>query len=281
MLCAYNVYVDDSGTPSLKDDTSYYVISGVIMHIQDLHILGKKFAEFKKKYFVSNYKKDEIHVHEIYHGRNNFSELTLGEKYKILSALYNIINTMPFTAITVGIHKQGMEDQYPQWDIFNAAWTFMIERYDMFLSDYSDPLGNLVIDESENFIQGTTVNILKDIFENGTNYKKINNINQEFSFFPSHNINGLQLADCISYCTLKALNTCDKFRSYWDITKSKLRNRNGNIRNNPISITELTTYKTTNDKLTKENVELRDTIRNLTEKIMLLTPIKDEKVGII
>ncbi len=42
------MYVDDSGTPSLKDDTSYYVISGVIMHIQDLHILGEKFAEFKK-----------------------------------------------------------------------------------------------------------------------------------------------------------------------------------------------------------------------------------------
>jgi hypothetical protein len=37
----YNVYVDDSGTPSLKDNTIYYVISGVILHIYDLHILGK------------------------------------------------------------------------------------------------------------------------------------------------------------------------------------------------------------------------------------------------
>ncbi len=46
------MYVDDSGTPSLKDDTSYYVISGVIMHIQDLHITGEKFANFNQQWFV-------------------------------------------------------------------------------------------------------------------------------------------------------------------------------------------------------------------------------------
>jgi hypothetical protein len=55
---------------------------------------------------VSKYKKDEIYVHEIYHSRNNFKELSIGDKYKILTALYDMINTIPFVAITVGIHNR-------------------------------------------------------------------------------------------------------------------------------------------------------------------------------
>jgi hypothetical protein len=32
----YLMYVDDSGTPSIKDEVRYYVISGVIVNSSDL-----------------------------------------------------------------------------------------------------------------------------------------------------------------------------------------------------------------------------------------------------
>lgn len=56
---------------------------------------------------------------------------------------------------------------------------------------------------------------------------------------------------------------------------------NGYIRNNQNSLTELTKYKTENEALIQENIQLRENVKDLTEKIMMLTSPKDEKVGIV
>lgn len=102
------MYVDDSGTPRL-DDTPFYVIAGVIININDLFTIEKELELFRKKYFHSKYKKEEIHVHEIYHSRDKFSELTLPDKYNILNGLYSTVSSLPFTIIAVGIQKEAMK----------------------------------------------------------------------------------------------------------------------------------------------------------------------------
>jgi hypothetical protein len=38
------MYVDDSGSPSPKDNSSYYVISGVIVHESDINQMERKVA---------------------------------------------------------------------------------------------------------------------------------------------------------------------------------------------------------------------------------------------
>jgi len=45
------MYVDDSGTSSLNDDTSLYVISGIIVKDDYLHWLEIELEHFKKRYF--------------------------------------------------------------------------------------------------------------------------------------------------------------------------------------------------------------------------------------
>ena len=123
-----------------------------------------------------------------------------------------------------------MNNQFPDWDIFNAAWTFLVERFDHFLSEKGvNEYGSMIIDESENFMESTTITVLKRLFLHKTKYCGFKRVNEGFSIFPSYSHYGLQLADISSYCPLKALNVCDKFRPYWQIIKGKIRNKNGNI----------------------------------------------------
>ena len=50
------MYVDDSGTPRL-DDTPFYVITGVIININDLFTIEKKLELFQKNISILNIKR--------------------------------------------------------------------------------------------------------------------------------------------------------------------------------------------------------------------------------
>ena len=113
------MYVDDSGTPNIQDDVRYYVISGVIVYGSELYLIEKSIEDYKNEYFTDAYKDEEIHTHEIYHSRGNFTKLTLGTKYRLLTNLYEMINELPVTVITVAIDKFLMNEYLPDWNIFN------------------------------------------------------------------------------------------------------------------------------------------------------------------
>jgi hypothetical protein len=57
--------------------------------------------------------------------------------------------------------------------------------------------------------------------------------------------------------------------------------RMGYFLNNPDKLKELNWYKSENERLKKENAELKDNVTDLTKKFMAMTPTKDEKVGIV
>jgi hypothetical protein len=86
----------------------------------------------------------------IYMSQHRFSELTLSRKYKILDNLYSLINTLPVTIISVGISKVRLIQTHPDWDVFNAAWTFLTERFDKYLSDHGNSAnkGIIIVDKS-------------------------------------------------------------------------------------------------------------------------------------
>ena len=147
----YLIYVDDSGTPGIEDETQYYVISGVLINTCNLYYIEIELENFRKKYFVSDYKNEEIHIHGIYKGKGKFERLFKKQKYNILNGLYCTLEHLPFVAISVGIHKEKMNKLYPHWNIFTTEWTFLVERFDMFLcGEGLDQLGMIIIDESDN-----------------------------------------------------------------------------------------------------------------------------------
>jgi hypothetical protein len=218
------MYVDDSGTPSLKDVVEYYVISGVITRDSDLFCIQKKLEEYRKKYFVGRYSYEEIHVHDIYHSRGNFEMLSRPEKYNLLNHLYQLIHELPITIISVGINKLRIQHVYPEWNIFTAAWTFLTERFDSFISDARpEEMGEIVVDTSSNMDETKVRKIVRGLIEHGSYYQNIKNIHDEPSFFPSEMIHGIQIADAASYCTLKYLKGCRKFNNYWNLIMDKMR----------------------------------------------------------
>jgi Protein of unknown function (DUF3800) len=121
------MYVDDSGSPNAKDNTDYYVISGLIIHETDIRQVEIRTQEYKCKYF-QEYADTEIHVHDILKSQHEFSVLTLERKYELLDSLYMFIDILPINVISVGIDKINLIRYYPHWNTFNAAWTFLTEK---------------------------------------------------------------------------------------------------------------------------------------------------------
>jgi hypothetical protein len=134
-----------------------------------------------------------------------------------------MISGLPIALISVGIDKHFLNDYLPRWNIFNTAWTFLIERFDMHCEMKGSDKGIIIIDKRTNMDEKKIKQTINGILKHGTNFKNINRIKKEPSFFPSKSQHGIQIADAVSYCTLKNLNRCEKFMSYWKTVTNKMR----------------------------------------------------------
>jgi Protein of unknown function (DUF3800) len=171
------MYVDDSGSPSTKDNTDYYVISGVIIHETQIYPVEIATQSYKKKFVEFN--EAEIHVHDIYKGQNEFSGVTLPRKYEILGHLYKMIDNLPISVISVGIDKAELVSKYPHWDIFKAAWTFLTERFDNYIIENDSRInkGIIIVDKSSKIPESDISKILNHLRMFGSLYQpNIDNI---------------------------------------------------------------------------------------------------------
>lgn len=229
------MYVDDSGTPYQNDITTHYVIAGVIVHECELTNMEKQVQQYKIQYFTGeDYQNEEIHLHEIYKSRGEFVRLSKVKKYRLLDNLYlGVIEDLPITIIAVGIDKIRFRHSHPSWSISKAAWTFLTERFDTFVSENSsrqNEKGLMRIDQTSNICKKETLEIVNHLRKHGSYFREIINVAEEPLFLDSKYSEGLQLADAISYCTLRHLNGYEKFDNYWKIVYSKLRrNSEGTI----------------------------------------------------
>lgn len=224
------MYVDDSGSPSMRDNSDYYVVSGAIIHELDIRQVEIRTQQYKKKHF-REYAKEEIHVHDIYKSQRGFSGLTINRKYELLDTLYEFVETLPITIISVGIDKPDLLRERPQWHIFNAAWTFLIERFDRYIIDSRGrDRGIIIVDKSSKIPENEISRIVNLLRRNGSYFQpEIENIVEEPIFVESRLREGIQIADSCAYCTLKHLTAYDKFKPYWKIIEGKLRRGpNGN-----------------------------------------------------
>lgn len=227
----YFMFVDDSGNPHFTDKSQYYVISGIIIDEQSVDYVKEQLLEYKNIRFKNDYKDEEIHVHDIYKSYGNFKSLGLEEKYSLLTDLYNLIEKLPVTAISVGIDKNAFKLKHPTWNLFNAAWTFLIERFDNYINDngYGLSKGLLRIDGSSRISQDETLRIVNQLRKHGSNFQKIKHILEEPLFVDSSLHEGIQLADASAYCTLRYLHGYQKFEPYWKIIHKKLRKNSQGI----------------------------------------------------
>jgi Protein of unknown function (DUF3800) len=218
------MYVDDSGSPNPRDNSDYYVILGVIVHETDLRKLELDTIAFKKN-SLREYRQCEIHVHDIYKSQKCFCDLVLDRKYEILNDLYDFINGLPITLIAVGIDKLEFIKKYDKNDIFRAAWTFLVERFEMHIDDMGKNTneGLIIVDTSSKIPENDICKIVYRLRKFGSYWKNINHLVEEPIFIKSDFREAIQIADACAYCTLKHLTGYDKFKPFWPTVEGKLR----------------------------------------------------------
>lgn len=232
VLKLYIMYIDESGVEEIKDQTKYFVTSGVIFHESGLAEMKKKITDFKESVFVDDLKDLEIHVHDIYKGKNDFYGLKLERRMKILDELYASISNIRFSITSVAIDKPNLlNSKWSDYDVLEKGYTFLIERFDNFLRRTNNK-GIVRIDKTSNKSIALNkkdckiLDIVNHIRKHGTNLQSIKNIAEEPFFIESHLRKGLQIADAIVYCTNSYLNTNEDFKKYWDMLEHKIHTSN-------------------------------------------------------
>jgi hypothetical protein len=226
------MYVDDSGNPNYTGGR-YYVLSGIIIYESHLRDTERKVKEYKQNNFVGKYIDDEVHVYSIANKKGNFSDIDNRTRTTLLNNLYGIIIDMPITIISVGVDKIGLENTYSNWDIFEAAWIFIAERFDKYISENSKQSSNqgiIIVDKSSRSIDKDATRIVNRLRQFGSNVQEINHIVEEPMFISSTVSEQIQLADASAYCTMKRLYNSHYFITYWNIIYNKLRRApNGDV----------------------------------------------------
>lgn len=213
----YIMYVDDSGTSNLKDQSLYYVISGIIIDETKIRDLKKQVHEYKLDNFKGEYIDAEIHVHDIAGNSGDFTKISREEKMKLLNNLYSMIPTLPITTVSVVINKPLLQTRCPTWNIFTTAWIYLAERFDNFVKEAeSCKEGMFRVDESTKEQESDVEFIVKDLQRNGSKYASMKYITKEPTFLNSLSSEGIQVADAIAYCTSKRLRRHPLFVPHWE-----------------------------------------------------------------
>lgn len=210
------MYIDESGMPDFRDNTKYYLLTGVIIHQDKIKQVKQDVFSYKHRHFKNGYVEAEIHTHNICKAKKEFSKLTHDEKFSLLDNLYIMINGLPVTTICVVINKILLEKIHPNWKIFNVAWNILTTRYNQFLEWGGTPVNGIIKTDKLSVIQSKDLKKLVDeIREREKKHQRIDNIVGDPIFVNSDATEGIQVADAISYCVTKYLDKNSNFQDYW------------------------------------------------------------------
>lgn len=222
------MYVNDSGSPSHTDNTDYFILSGVIVRNEYIKELQRIVFEYKQSNFIHNFIDSEIHTHEIYQSKGNFRSIDLGMKIVLLDGLYEMIDRIDCVAISIIINKSTFSMKKSTEIILDTAWSFLLERYDMFLHEHAVKFGRVVADTSSKSIQNIITNTTNRLINCGSSSRRLSRITH-FEFADSAGVYGIQVADAFAYCTLKHKMNHEYFSKYWKNIHGKLRRNDSGI----------------------------------------------------
>jgi hypothetical protein len=232
----YLMYVDESGHKNPNDKEIWYVLAGVIVSEVDWNPVNHNVDHLKAELFPGgNVEKIELHTHMIWNKKGLFSKFSDERIKEILTRIYQLIQNLPVTVISVAINKRELVLNYADRDPLTDAWTFLAERFHKFLTKKYDESGAisyglLVIDEKTKPDDRDVRQLLRSLRLYGTGYQSIENVIEDPVFSPSHLKNIIQLADAIAFCMLRYVKHDNNFNPYFDIIKDKFdKGPNGEI----------------------------------------------------
>lgn len=234
----YVMYIDETGTPSFKDSPRYFLLTGIVIHENDIKKVKKTVFDFKQEYFKESYIEAEIHMHEMFRSKNDFVCLKEDEKQKLIQNVYEMINELPFTVIGAAIHKPKFKEEHPTWKVLKTALIVLLSRYNQFLESVnSSPEKGIVKMDKSTDKQRSEINEIFKMLQKERKESQVSNILKPPYFVNSDSSEGIQIADAVSFCIGKKLLGNPRFPTmYWELIKEKIFSNNDKILGNGLNI---------------------------------------------
>lgn len=229
----YIMYIDEAWDtiPLSQNGKKFLVLTGCIVHETEKLGIENRLREIKKSFYYD----EDIEIKSNYLRYANpdipdiKSPLKLNdrEKYNELEAkITEFLKNIPVTLITVVIEKNAYWKKYPAQNPYATAYTFLSERFQMFLESQEDQLGICIVDPREWQVMKTNLDKEIDSLHHRLRWKpnyfgnKCSNIIERVLFSPSDLTVGIQIADLYSYATFHAYEYDEM--DYWRYTETVL-----------------------------------------------------------
>jgi Protein of unknown function (DUF3800) len=149
----YIMYVDESGDPGTHPNSSpHFILSGLIVSQNDWDKYLLRLKSFRKslkeKYNLNQ--RTEIHTSELIRV-NHLMEYKSIHKSQRLDIIKDYCTQIPLIFDTAAVINICLKiDEHPDTDIFNLAWSRLLQRYDTFLKKSVNDKGIIVADDTDN-----------------------------------------------------------------------------------------------------------------------------------
>lgn len=242
------MYVDESGDtiPLSQGGKKFLVLNGTIIDEGDFLDIEGSLRAIKHKYygnydieFKSNFIRNANP--DIPEGKSPL-KLNDRQRYNQLEAdLTKLLQDIPAINISIVIDKAGYWKQYPAQNPYDAAYVFLLERFNKYLEE-SESLGMVIIDPREGRVEkafvGDHLRHVHGAMRHKApfftpNSKKTERVIERLLYSDSADTIGIQLSDMYCYPVAHIYEYNKKAEEYWrfsEVCLPKLRrSENGEI----------------------------------------------------
>ncbi|MDP3974811.1 MAG: DUF3800 domain-containing protein [Candidatus Jorgensenbacteria bacterium] len=231
------MYIDESGNtaPLQQNGSKFLVLTGCIVHQNEKYDIEVEFRKIKEEFYQNP--DIEIKSNFLRYANPDITEisspikLNSRERYDELERkIAEFMKKIPARLIAVAIDKVGYWSQYPAQNPYDAAYIFLLERFQEFL-EAENELGLCIIDPREGTVQkkyidknlDQTHNLLR--WDDHGFWKMCPRIIERVLFSSSDLTIGIQLTDLYCYPIFHIHEYGKKPSDYWRfkvVTEPKL-----------------------------------------------------------
>jgi hypothetical protein len=226
------LYLDDSGSVNNQSE-EHFVLGGVCVPETSVYWLTNELDKLAKTAYDQDPDSVEFHASAIFGGRTlpwNLGGFKKDKKNRIdiiKSVLLTLKHANPdVVTFACAVHKSS----YPEQDPVKLAFEDLTSRFDMYLNrifrrDAAEQKGIIILDESahETSLQKEAIKFR----QNGTRWRRLNNICEVPFFVDSKTSRIIQLADHIAYAVFRRYDADDL--SYFNCIEGRFDSENGII----------------------------------------------------
>lgn len=193
------LYLDASGDSGRYkgSNSKHFVLGGIVTEPECALKCGKLESELVRRFFPDpNVRPKKIHYNSLIAKKYPWN---LINRKEFADAVFEIILDGDFTIFSVVIDKEAHWRMYVKpAEPYSFALEMMVERYQHYL-ERNDSIGMIVSDRENKNLMKVLLELFERFKEEGTAFKKMDNILDTIFFAPSYTCPILQLSDFCAY----------------------------------------------------------------------------------